>query len=137
MVFEDSDRGATCSRGARLRRADREERQSSSGIVVSTGTGATGWARSIQLARRANLDLPKPAEGRLVFFVREAFPSVATGTLITDGVLAGSDEIEVTSEMNEGGTVFGDGIEDDRIDFRWGLRARVTVARERLRLVRG
>jgi NAD kinase len=121
----------------RLRQADHEERQSSSGIVVTTGTGATGWARSIRLARRTDVELPKPEEGRLVFFVREAFPSVATGTSLTEGVLAESEVIDVTSEMNDGGTVFGDGIEDDRIDFRWGLRARVTVARERLQLVRG
>jgi len=120
----------------RLRQAGREERQSSSGIVVATGTGATGWARSIALARKTNLTLPKPAQDRLVFLVREAFPSRATGVSLTDGTLAESESIEVTSEMNEGGTVFGDGIEDDRIDFRWGLRARVTVAKEKLQLVR-
>jgi hypothetical protein len=53
-----------------------------------------------------------------------------------EGVLGGADVLEVTSEMNDGGTVFGDGIEGDRIDFGWGLRARVRVARERLLLVR-
>jgi hypothetical protein len=120
----------------RLRRAEREERHSSSGMIVSTGTGATGWARSIQLARQAKVALPSPADPRLAFFVREAFPSVATCTSLVEGVLGDADVLEVTSEMNEGGTVFGDGIESDRIDFNWGLRARVRVARERLRLVR-
>jgi hypothetical protein len=33
--------------------------------------------------------------------------------------------------------VFGDGIEADRLDFRWGVTARVAVATERLRLVTG
>jgi NAD kinase len=41
----------------RIRPADeQEERHSSSGVIVSTGTGATGWARSIQ--RSAQTGLP-------------------------------------------------------------------------------
>ena len=120
----------------RLRHAGREERHSSSGMVVSTGTGATGWARSIQLARGGTLALPLPADPRIAFLVREAFPSVATGTSLVEGLLGGAEILEVTSEMNDGGTLFGDGIESDRIDFGWGLRARIGVARERLRLVR-
>lgn len=120
----------------RLRCADTEERQSSSGVVVSTGTGATGWARSIHLARGDKTTLPAPTDRRLAFFVREAFPSIATGTSLVTGVVDGEHELEVASEMNEGGTVFGDGIEEDRLEFRWGLRARVAVARERLSLVR-
>jgi NAD kinase len=121
----------------RLRHADREERQSSSGIIVSTGTGATGWARSISRAYRTDLVLPKPSEGRLSFFVREAFPSVASGTTLLDGSLLEKDELLVISEMNDGGTLFGDGIEEDRLEFRWGMRAKVRVAREKLRLVHG
>ena len=119
----------------RIRRQDREERQSSSGIIVSTGTGATGWARSIHRAYRTDVALPNATEGRLSFFVREAFPSVASGTTLVEGVLSDKDELLVISEMNDGGTLFGDGIEEDRLDFRWGMRARVRVAREKLRLV--
>lgn len=63
----------------RLSLARQDERQSSSGIVVATGTGATGWARSISRERREGVKLPGPSERRLSFFVREAFPSVATG----------------------------------------------------------
>jgi NAD kinase len=121
----------------RIRCAGREERQSSSGIVVATGTGATGWARSIHRDRRHDVPLPAPAEARLAYFVREAFPSVSTSTTLTEGVLGGAAALEVVSEMNEDGVVFGDGIEADRLDFRWGMRARVAVAPERLRLVRG
>ena len=36
-----------------------------------------------------------------------------------------------------GGVVFGDGIESDRVEFGWGVLARVRVAPERLRLVGG
>lgn len=114
-----------------------EERHSSSGVVVATGTGSTGWARSIVLGRGVDPStLPRPADPRLAFFVREAFPSVATGTRVTDGVVAGDDTLAIVSEMNDGGTLFGDGIEDDAIAFRWGLRAEVRVAEERLCLVR-
>jgi NAD kinase len=115
----------------------REERHSSSGVVVATGTGSTGWARSIVLGRGDDPGtLPRPADPRLAFFVREAFPSVATGTSIRDGVVTREDTLAIVSEMNEGGTLFGDGIEDDAIDFRWGLRAGLRLAEERLRLVR-
>lgn len=118
----------------RIRRDEREERHSSSGLIVATGTGATGWARSIQRDRRGEVTLPAPTEAALSFLVREAFPSVATGTSITEGRLEAEDALAITSEMNEDGVVFGDGIEDDRLAFAWGVRAELAVARETLRL---
>lgn len=60
---------------------------------------------------------------------------MATGTEIEEGLLARGDELEVASEMNEGGTLFGDGMEEDRIAFGWGMRAQLRVAPERLCLV--
>jgi hypothetical protein len=39
--------------------------------------------------------------------------------------------------MNEGGVLFGDGIEDDRLEFPFGARAEIAPAAERLHLVRG
>ena len=38
--------------------------------------------------------------------------------------------------MNEGGVVFGDGIEEDRIDFGWGRELVVRRAERSLHLVR-
>lgn len=120
----------------RLRWGTKSERHSSSGVIVSTGTGATGWARSIARQRRTAFGLPQPADRRLAFFVREAFPSVSTGAEVTEGLIERDDALELTSEMNEGGVLFGDGIEDDRVDFSFGMTARVAVAEQHLCLVR-
>jgi len=54
----------------RLRVDGREERQSSSGLICATGTGGTGWARSI--AQQRHLDLSLGAEEpRLAWLGRE------------------------------------------------------------------
>ncbi len=113
------------------------ERQSSSGLIVATGTGATGWARSIHQATGSALTLPTATAAALVFFVREAFPSISTGTRVTEGLLEGDGALQLTSEMNSGGVIFGDGIEADRIELRWGQRVTVHQADGSLNLVKG
>ncbi len=121
----------------RLRFRGDTERQSSSGLIVTTGTGATGWALSIHRQRRTDTVLPAPEEGRIAFFVREAFPSVATGVALAEGSIGEEEPLVVISEMNTGGTVFGDGIEDDRLDFAWGVGATIRISSTRLHLVQG
>ena len=113
-----------------------KERQSSSGIIVTTGTGATGWGRSVSLERRSPIDMPEPSETALAFFVREAWPSTVYGATLTEGRVEGATAVDITSEMNAGGVVFGDGIETDRLEFSWGRHLAVKVAHERLHLVR-
>ncbi len=113
----------------------RTERQSSSGLIVSTGTGASGWARSISNQRGSDLGLPSPTENTLVFFVREAWPSIATGVGLTEGVIDQDERLVVTSEIEEGGVAFGDGIEHDRLSIGWGQQLTIGVASTRLRLV--
>jgi NAD kinase len=119
----------------RIRCRGEEERQSSSGLIVATGTGATGWARSIHRERHSALTLPAPGEERVAFFVREAWPSVATRTGITEGVLGAGETLAVVSEMDDGGVIFGDGIEEDFLRFDWGTTATVRVAPRRLVMV--
>ena len=120
----------------RLRLGNREERQSSSGLIVATGTGATGWAKSINGERAHPLQLPNPTDWALALFVREPFPSISTGTSLGGGLIDRQGQLEIVSEMDDGGVVFGDGIEDDRLDFAWGMHVRIEVAEQRLRLVR-
>jgi NAD kinase len=120
----------------RIRAEGREERQSSSGVVVVTGTGATGWGRSIQLAHRSSLALPDATEPSLAFFVREAWPSVRTGASVVEGRVEPGSPLELVSELESGGVCFGDGIEADRLDFGYGRLARIAPASERLALLR-
>jgi hypothetical protein len=79
--------------------------------------------------------MPGPVEPALAFFVREAWPSPATGTTLTEGILARPAELRVTCELGEGGVVFGDGIEADRLELDWAQEVRIGVAERRLRLV--
>jgi hypothetical protein len=119
----------------RIELAAESERQSSSGLICSTGTGATGWGRSIAEQRQLAKRLPAADEPRLAWFVREPFPSVSTGTRLSFGLLERGHTLVLWSEMQQGGTVFADGIEEDRLEFLSGHRLEVGVADQRLRLV--
>jgi NAD kinase len=112
-----------------------EENHSSSGLIVASGTGATGWARSIMEATGVHLPL-EPQEKAVAYFVREPFPSVATGTTLRAGKLSDGG-LTITSRMNEGGTIFADGMEQDRIAFDWGRRLTVAPSARTLNLVTG
>ena len=111
------------------------ERHSSSGMICATGTGATGWARSIAEQRGITEPLPEPSAPKLAWFVREPFPSVATGTTLNFGIVQEGETLQVVSEMGEGGTLFADGIESDRVEFSSGQSVTIRVAPRTLRLV--
>lgn len=112
----------------------RRERQSSSGVVVGTGTGATGWCASIAAGRPDSPSQPAPNAPALCWFVREAWPSPATGTTCTAGLLADGEQLEITGE-SERLVAFADGMESDHLTLTWGQRVTVGVAAERLHLV--
>lgn len=113
--------------------AGQVERHSSSGMLVGTGTGATGWCRSAWLQRRSRLRLPEPEEGRLCWFAREAWPSPATGTDHTEGLVEEGQELVIVAESDL--VIFGDGIESDALSLTWGQRAVLSVSNQRLRLL--
>jgi hypothetical protein len=109
------------------------ERQSSSGILVGTGTGSTGWCRSAWQERRSPLALPSPTDPTLCWFVREAWPSPATGTDNTEGLVKAPDTLTITAESDL--VVFGDGMESDTLAVGWGQRVEVGIASVKLHLV--
>ena len=117
-----------------IAQGERSEAQSSSGVIVASGTGATGWALSIGRATGFDVALA-PTERAAMFLVREPWPSLATGATIAAGRLSAGERLRVVSRMNEGGVVFADGMEQDRLPFGWGATLSVAVAEQRLRLV--
>jgi hypothetical protein len=119
----------------RIHADGQEERQSSSGVICATGTGSTGWVRSIVEQRELDVDLPEPEEAYLAWFVREPFPSVYTGTELNWGFLGVGFRLVLHSEMGQGGVIFADGIEQDYIEFLRGQVVSITIAQDTLNLV--
>jgi hypothetical protein len=115
--------------------AMKAEAQASSGVIVSTGTGATGWGRSAWLERHSQLALPAPVDRRLTWFVREAWPSPATGTDCTEGELVAGQALALTVASDEL-VLFGDGVEADSIRLTWGQAVHVRLADQTLTLLR-
>jgi NAD kinase len=120
---------------------DRTENHSSSGIIVSTGLGSTGWMRSV-LAGAAGIASAisgQPVEGLdnrsfewnsdyLYFSVREPWPSTTSSADITFGRITPSSPLVLVSRMAENGVIFSDGFESDFLQFNSGTEATVTLA---------
>lgn len=125
---------------------DTTERQSSSGLIVSTGLGSTAWFKSIvtgSLAIAGSLGAPSPPieyeslawdAPELRFAVREPFPSRSSQTHLVCGRISG-DPLRIRSLMAENGVIFSDGIESDRLDFNAGVEASIGIAARRGRLI--
>ncbi|MBI4676228.1 MAG: NAD+ kinase [Elusimicrobia bacterium] len=122
----------------------RRERQSSSGLIVSTGAGSTGWLSSVfnmsaGLAAAFGGAAAPPVrlaweDPRLVFVVREPFASRESEVSLAAGFVEPGSEITLESLMPSGGAVFSDGIESDFLAFDSGAVLTVAAARERARL---
>jgi NAD kinase len=127
---------------------NRQEQQSSSGIIVSTGLGATGWLKSVLAGavnianeisdKKTKLQQEKKIAWNidyLYFSVREPFPSRTTKTDIVFGKVTKDCPLRILSQMPENGVIFSDGIESDYLHFNSGIEATITVAEKKGHLV--
>lgn len=122
----------------------REERQSSSGIVVSTGLGSTGWFKSLMAGA---VSVAAAAGGKelrlnaiegfawdadwLYFTVREPFPSKSSAATLVFGRVTRDEPLVVVSQTPEAGVIFSDGVEKDFLEFNSGARATITLAEKK------
>ncbi len=131
-----------------IRSGEREERHSSSGVIVSTGLGSTGWLTSLLQGATAitnalggqtafpteQRQIPWDAE-QLYFTVREPFPSKTTQAELVFGEVSSQQPLTIRSFMPENGVLFSDGIESDFIQFNSGAEVTIEVAPLRGNLV--
>jgi hypothetical protein len=110
------------------------EYQSSSGIIVATGTGSSGWMSSINSLSRNPITLPDPEQDFITFRVREPWLSSNTRAEINAGIIDKSQHLQVTSKMESQGVIFGDGIEQDFLSFDWGQQVTLRMAQQHLHI---
>ena len=149
LAFNDLFLGARTHVSARyrIRYRDAAEPQSSSGVLVSTGAGSTGWLSSVfnMAAGVTALCGGRGREGirlewedpRLLFVVREPFVSRHSKAGIVAGLVEPDSELRLESLMPSGGVIFSDGIEQDFLRFDSGAVAHVRAAGKKARLVVG
>jgi NAD kinase len=149
LAFNDFFVGAKSHVSARyqLKAGQFSERQSSSGIIVSTGVGATGWLSSLfNMASGmsaafggATSPLQKPElaweSDRLVYVVREPFISKTSSAGLVCGLIPPGEALVVQSEMPSGGVIFSDGVENDFLAFNSGTTAEIRLAQKKTLLV--
>lgn len=140
----------------RLQMDEEREEQSSSGIIISTGAGSTGWLRSILTGAGRILESFAPSEEvgeaslsaqtdfrfgwserKLRFSVREPFVSKTSGARLVFGDIQAGDELEIVSSMPQEGVIFSDGVAEDALEFNSGAIARIGVAERALHLMTG
>lgn len=146
LAFNDLFIGASSHVSARYRLSfnGATEEQSSSGIIVSTKAGSTGWLSSVfnmaygvtQLFEKdITLKQPKLKDDQLLFAVREPFKSIRTQTDIAIGMINNRKHLRIESLMPAGGVIFSDGIESDYLQFNSGTTATIRIANETANLV--
>ena len=147
LAFNDLFIGASSHISARykIRFNKKTEEQSSSGIIVSTQAGSTGWLSSIfnmsfgihKFIEKDNIKkrYAKLKDNQLLFVVREPFASKKTQVETTAGILSGQIKLIIESFMPTNGVIFSDGIESDYLKFNSGAIATIGIAKEKANLV--
>lgn len=147
LAFNDLFIGASSHVSARYKISFNNitEEQSSSGILISTQAGSTGWLSSVfnmaygvagMFEKNIKLKRPKLKENDLLFTVREPFQSLKTQIGITAGLLKGQNNLVIESLMPNNGIIFSDGIENDFLKFNSGTIANIGLANETAKLVK-
>ena len=146
VAFNDLFIGASSHVSARYKISFNKatEEHSSSGLIVATSAGSTGWLSSIfnmayGVARMFEKDLkpkrPKYRDDELLFAVREPFQSVKTQIGVVAGVIRRNDRLVIESLMPKGGVIFSDGVESDFLHFNSGSIATIGIAKETAKIV--
>lgn len=131
-----------------IKQGNIEEQQSSSGIIVSTGLGSTGWLKSVitgasniyygwsgdEIQSKKKIALPWDSN-YLIYSVREPFPSKTTSTKLVFGNISKKNYLIITSLMPENGVIFSDGVENDFLEFHSGSIATIKVAEKKAHIV--
>ncbi len=150
IAFNDLFIGPATHTSARytIEYKQKSERQSSSGIIVSTGAGSTGWLSSLinmstgmnrfmngkSSNQNSNYYLPWDSN-KLVFVVREPFKSITTNIEIVMGEIGKTLDLKLTSHMPYNGVVFSDGIINDYIEFNSGSVLSIGIAEQKAKLI--
>lgn len=140
-----------------IRSGDASETQSSSGVIVSTGMGSTGWLKSLLTGAATITQAAASASARrgltaalgegtdrkirlnvktefawnanyLFYTVREPFPTKKTGASLVFGRVTPETPLTLESRMAENGVIFSDGIEKDFLEFNSGTHAVIGIA---------
>ncbi len=148
LAFNDFYIGVSSHSSARYQIIynDITENQSSSGIIVSTGAGATGWMSSIFNmvngmigAFSGNMPIRKyeisQEDEKLLFAVREPFKSKTSQAGIVAGTINKGEYLTIESFMPKNGVIFSDGIHSDFLKFNSGATAEIGIAPEKAILV--
>ena len=147
LAFNDLFIGASSHVSARykINYSEEVEEQSSSGIIVSTHAGSTGWLSSIFNMAYGIVDFAEsdvksarhltPGDEQLIFAVREPFASKKTQTNIQAGFVSNEHPLIIESFMPNNGIIFSDGIETDFLKFNSGSIVTVNIATEKAKLV--
>ncbi len=140
-----------------IRHGGQSEAHSSSGLIVATGAGSTGWWRSIltgaaRIAQAHGGSVPHVSvdqnTGRITdnyrfdwsadelrFAVREPFISKTSAANLVCGALRGDETLQIVSRMPQNGVIFSDGVEEDFLEFNAGAIATIGISSKKLRLI--
>lgn len=150
LAFNDLFVGPRTHSSARydISQGEQTEFQSSSGVIISTGAGSTGWMRSVYAgavgiinALGGEVSMPENCgrmawdENMLMYAVREPWPSKSSQANMVYGIITPDKPLTLTSHMSDYGVIFSDGIENDYLAFNAGLTTTISIAGTKAHLV--